>query len=81
MSIGKVRNYFRTQNIEDRIQEFDVSSATVELAAEALNCEPERIAKSIALKADGRVILIVTAGDAKIDNSKFRLNLQQKRKC
>ena len=72
MSIGKVRNYFRTQNIEDRIQEFDVSSATVELAAEALNCEPERIAKSIALKADGRVILIVTAGDAKIDNSKFK---------
>lgn len=72
MSIEKVRDYFRKWNIEDRIQEFDVSSATVELAAKALNCEPKRIAKSIALKADEGVILIVTAGDSKIDNSKFK---------
>nr|PZN07018.1 MAG: EBSC protein [Caldicoprobacter oshimai] len=73
MSIEKVREYFKKWNIEDRIQEFDVSSATVELAAKALNCEPARIAKSIALNAaNGGVILIVAAGDAKIDNSKFK---------
>lgn len=74
MSIEKVREYFKKWNIEDRIQEFDVSSATVELAAKALNCEPARIAKSIALNAaNGGVILIVAAGDAKIDNSKFKV--------
>lgn len=73
MSIEKVREYFRQWNMENRIQEFDVSSATVELAAKALNCEPARIAKTIAIKsADEGVILIVTAGDAKIDNSKFK---------
>ena len=72
MSIEKVRDYFRKWNIEDRIQEFDVSSATVELAAKALNCEPERIAKSIALKAGDGAILVVAAGDARIDNAKFK---------
>jgi len=73
MSLEKVRAYLKKWNMEDRIQEFDVSSATVELAAKALNCEPERIAKSIALKAgDEGAILVVAAGDAKIDNSKFK---------
>lgn len=80
MSIEKVRDYFRKWNIEDRIQEFDVSSATVELAAKALNCEPERIAKSIAFKADEGAVLIVTAGDAKIDNSKFKAKFATKAK-
>lgn len=73
MSIEKVRAYLKKWNMEDRILEFDVSSATVELAAKALGCEPARIAKSIALKgADGGVILVVAAGDAKIDNQKFK---------
>lgn len=80
MSIEKVRDYFRKWNIEDRIQEFDVSSATVELAAKALNCEPERIAKSIAFKADEGAVLNVTAGDAKIDNSKFKAKFATKAK-
>ena len=65
MSIEKVRAYFKEQGIEDKIQEFEVSSATVELAAQALGCEPERIAKSITFQAGDRIIMIVTAGDPK----------------
>ena len=72
MSIERVRDYFKQWGIDGRIQEFEVSSATVELAAIALNCEPERIAKTLAFKADGRCILIVAAGDAKIDNQKYK---------
>lgn len=73
MSIERVKDYFKRWNIEGRIREFNVSSATVELAAKALNCQPARIAKSLALHAaDGGAILIVAAGDAKIDNSKFK---------
>lgn len=72
MSIDRVREYFRQLNMEDRIQEFNVSSATVELAAHALNCEPERIAKSISFMVKGNAVLVVAAGDAKIDNRKFK---------
>jgi len=72
MSIEKVREYFKQWNLEDKILEFGVSSATVELAALALGCEPERIAKTLAFKADSRCILVVTAGDAKIDNRKYK---------
>ena len=61
MGIEKVRQYFSKWNMEDRIQEFDVSSATVELAAKALNCEPARIAKTLAFKVNEKPILIVTA--------------------
>ncbi|HHV59820.1 MAG TPA: YbaK/EbsC family protein [Clostridiaceae bacterium] len=73
MSVDKVREYLKQWNADKKVLEFDVSSATVELAAQALNCKPERIAKSISFKAeeDG-CILIVAAGDAKIDNSKFK---------
>lgn len=60
--------------------EFDVSSATVELAAQALNCEPKRIAKSLAFMADNKCILIVAAGDAKIDNSKYKSRFGTKAK-
>lgn len=82
MSIEKVREYFKKWNMENRIMEFDVSSATVELAAKALNCEPARIAKTLALKAaDEGVILIVAAGDAKIDNQKFKAKFGIKREC
>ena len=70
MSIEKVRAYFAQYGIESRIREFDVSSATVELAAEALGVEARRIAKTLSFLVDGACILIVAAGDANIDNTK-----------
>ena len=72
MAIEKVREYFQKFGMEDRIQEFDVSSATVELAAQALACQPCRIAKTLSFCVDGNPILIVAAGDAKIDNHKYK---------
>ena len=72
MSIEKVRAYFDTLGIADRIQEFPVSSATVELAAQALGVAPARIAKTLSFKLDERTILVVAAGDAKIDNPKYK---------
>lgn len=80
MSIEKVRAYFKEQGIEYKIQEFEVSSATVELAAQALGCEPERIAKSITFQAGDRIIMIVTAGDQKIDNPKYKAQFGTKAK-
>ncbi|MGN1003710.1 MAG: YbaK/EbsC family protein [Oscillospiraceae bacterium] len=80
MSIEIVRTYFQTLGIADRIQEFPVSSATVELAAQALNCAPERIAKTLSFKVDDTPILIVAAGDAKVDNSKFKAQFHTKAK-
>lgn len=72
MAVEKVKEYFRKYNMEDRVQEFEASSATVELAAEALHCAPCRIAKTLSFLADGSPILIVAAGDAKIDNPKYK---------
>lgn len=72
MSIERVRTYFKQYDMENRIQEFDVSSATVELAAQALSCEPKRIAKTLSFMLNGNAILVVTAGDAKIDNHKYK---------
>ena len=72
MSIERVREYFKKFGIENRILEFDVSSATVELAAQALGCEGCRIAKTISFMVDGGAVLIVCAGDAKIDNAKYK---------
>nr|WP_291234069.1 YbaK/EbsC family protein [Frisingicoccus sp.] len=72
MSIDKVREYFRTFGIDDQILEFDVSSATVELAAQAVGCEPALICKSLSFKIDERTILILAAGDAKVDNKKYK---------
>ena len=80
MSIEKVRAYFKTLGIEDRIQEFDVSSATVELAAQALGCDEARIAKSITMNVNGECVLIVTAGDVKIDNPKYKAEFSTKAK-
>ena len=71
MSIEKVRGYFRTLGIEEKIKEFSVSSATVALAAEALG-EEARIAKSLTFKIEDRTILIVAAGDAKVDNARYK---------
>ncbi len=72
MSIENCRAYFRALGLEDRIREFDVSSATVELAAQAVGCESARIGKTLSFAVDGGCVLIVCAGDAKIDNSKFK---------
>ena len=80
MSIEKVRNYFKSYGIEDKILEFDMSSATVELASKALNCEPCRIAKTLSLMVNGEAILIVTAGDMKIDNPKYKAQFGTKAK-
>lgn len=72
MSVDRVRNYLRQWSLQDKIQEFEVSSATVELAAQAVGCEPARIAKTMSFLVDGKAILIVLAGDVKIDNRKFK---------
>lgn len=73
MSIDRVRKYFNSLGIEDKIQEFNVSSATVDLAAIALNCEGKRIAKSLSFMGkEGNAIMVVCAGDAKVDNAKFK---------
>lgn len=80
MAIEQVKEYFRKYAMEDRIQEFDVSSATVELAAEALNCKPQRIAKTLSFLAGEHPILVVAAGDAKIDNRKYKAQFAAKAK-
>lgn len=74
MSVEVVRNYFKENNINKEILEFQVSSATVDLAAQAVGVEPARIAKTLSFytKEKDAAILIVTAGDKKIDNSKFK---------
>ncbi len=72
MSIEKVRAYFSQLGMEDRILEFPVSSATVELAAQALNCEPCRIVKTLSFQAGDKAILICAAGDAKVDNARYK---------
>ena len=80
MAIEKVRAYFKTLGIEDKIQEFPVSSATVELAAQAVGVIPARIAKTLSFQAGERCVLVVAAGDAKVDNAKFKAQFQTKAK-
>lgn len=80
MSIERVREYFRKYHMENRILEFESSSATVELAAKAAGCEPARIAKTLSFKVDDKPVLIVTAGDAKIDNPKYKARFGTKAK-
>ena len=80
MSIEKVRNYFRPFGIEERIREFSVSSATVELAAVAVGVESARIAKSLSFKVDEQPIIIVAAGDTKVDNSRYKAYFHTKAK-
>ena len=80
MAIEKVKAYFRNFDMEDKVLEFDVSSATVELAAQALGCEPCRIAKSLTFMLGELPIMIVAAGDAKIDNAKYKARFGAKAK-
>ncbi len=80
MSIERVKSYFEKCGVADRIQEFPVSSATVELAAAALGCEGCRIAKTLSFLVDGGPVLVVAAGDARIDNGKFKAFFHTKAK-
>lgn len=80
MAIEKVREYFKGFGIDNRILEFDVSSATVELAAQALGCEGKRIAKSLSFNINGDAILVVCAGDGKVDNAKYKATFGVKAK-
>ena len=72
MSIERVRAFFKTYDMDGRLLEFPVSSATVELAAQAVGCEPCRIAKTLSFKVGDRTVLIAAAGDAKVDNRKYK---------
>ena len=80
MAIDRVRDHFTKWNLQDRIIEFPVSSATVALAAQAVGCEEARIAKTLSFMVDGAPMLIVTAGDAKIDNPKYKAAFHAKAK-
>ena len=80
MAIERARKWLEKWGMEDRILEFDVSSATVELAAQALGCEPARIAKTLSFQTPDSAILIVTAGDQKIDNHKYKETFHTKAK-
>ena len=80
MAIEAVKAYFSRYGIGDRVREFDVSSATVDLAAQALGCEPCRIAKTLSFLVDGHAVLIVTAGDAKVDNPRYKARFGTKAK-
>ena len=80
MSVESVRNYLKEYGLEDRVQEFEVSSATVELAAAALECEPCRIAKTLSFLVEEQPILIVVAGDAKVQNGKYKQHFHCKAK-
>ncbi|MFA6937788.1 MAG: YbaK/EbsC family protein [Treponema sp.] len=78
MSVEKVKAFFAQYNMQDKILELGESSATVELAAAALHTEPCRIAKTMSFMVNGNAVLIVTAGDMKIDNSKFKSYFHEK---
>lgn len=80
MAIERVRAYLKAFGAENRILEFPVSSATVALAAEALGCEPARIAKTLSFLSGESCILVVAAGDAKVDNAKFKARFSMKAK-
>lgn len=80
MAIEKVKEYFERIGMADRVKEFQVSSATVELAAKALGCEPGHIAKTMSFLTEEGTILILTAGDARIDNKKYKAAFHQKAK-
>lgn len=80
MAIERARTHLARFGMEDRIMEFERSSATVELAARAVGCEPARIAKTLSFHVDGRVALVLFAGDARINNRKFKDQFHTKAK-
>lgn len=80
MTVGDVKRYLAAFGLDVRVREFDTSSATVELAAQAVGTQPRRIAKTLSFLVDGHAILIVAAGDARIDNPKFKAIFHAKAK-
>ncbi len=78
MSLETVKQFFTCHNALDKVIELSTSSATVELAAAALGCLPAHIAKSMSFKVAGNPVLIITAGDVKVDNRKFRETFSEK---
>ena len=72
MTIEQIKSYLNECGLLDRVYEFDVSSATVELAAQALGCEPCLIAKTRSFLVEDHPVLVVLAGDARVDNAKFK---------
>ena len=80
MSLERAKEHLKKYGLEGKIMEFDVSSATVEEAAKALGCSPGEIAKTLSFLVEGKPILIVVAGDVKIDNSKYKVFFHQKAK-
>lgn len=80
MTIETVKAYFTQFNMDDKIIEFEVSSTTVELAAQALRCEPKRIAKMLSFAGGTGCVLVVAAGDAKVDNAKYKARFGSKAK-
>ncbi len=80
MAIERVKEYFRKFGMEGRIRELPASSATVALAAQALGCEPARIAKTLSFLLEKHAILIVAAGDVKVDNAKYKKQFGTKAK-
>lgn len=80
MAFDIAKEHLKKAGLEDRIYEFEVSSATVELAAQAVGCEPAHIAKTLSFMADGGPILIVAAGDAKVDNRRYKEQFHTKAK-
>lgn len=80
MSIERVKQYLKEMNLENRVHEFTQTTATVEEAAIALHCDPKLIAKTMSFIQDDAPMIIVTAGDAKIDNKKYKAHFHQKAK-
>ena len=80
MAIERARAYLAERGLDDRIMEFEQSSATVELAAQVVGCEPARIAKTLSFHVGERVALVLFAGDARIDNRKFKDRFHTKAK-
>ena len=80
MSMERARAYLASKGLEDRIMEFEESSATVELAARLVGCEPSRIAKTLSFHVGDRVALVLFAGDARVDNRKFKDTFHSKAK-
>lgn len=80
MSIENVKKFFIGTEVENEILEFETSSATVELAAQALNCEPDRIAKSLSFLIDDKAIIILVSGLSRIDNQKYKAKFNTKAK-
>ena len=80
MAVERAKAHLRAFGLEDKVMEFEVSSATVELAAVAVGCEPAMIAKTLSFDVNGEAVLIVAAGDARIDNPKYKAMFHTKAK-